>query len=392
MIATGYYQSIVVGVDGILRAWGEDNTRYVSLYFGGRSVPAIRLTGDISDTNQNAVPDSWESANLGDLVHNVGDDSDGDGISDYREYLLGTRVDSVDSNGDGFYDGVDPYGYYGGIAPTLSLIGGDKQYAYVGQYIALPLDAASWNSAGTLPLLNAPIAFTVKYGGGLLANATSDTFKFPLLVQSTDVDGSARAFYKHSSTPNVESHILVTAGASQKTFITTSVAVGDSDSNGLTDMSEYVNAGRIGLTAEAYNIQVRLKAMGLFRTSTAAAAASHLSTYLYAPGGPCPTVDVVQALIEISGKFHNLGELALAKIAADKAIEVGAGIIDGSAGLSTDRRADVVAAFGVLCENVRFDYGAAKTHYESAATLKPSVTLNRIRAKIAERKQQQAGN
>lgn len=138
--------------------------------------------------------------------------------------------------------------YYNGATPTVSLLGGDNQYTYVSEFNAVPFDVAIWNTAGTEPLVNAPVSFSVTQGGGVLAATTNSTTS-SLLRLYTDADGTVQLFYKQPSSANIVSHILMTAGAAQLTLTSTSVSAGDSDSNGLPDLWEYIHYGHIGVSS-----------------------------------------------------------------------------------------------------------------------------------------------
>ena len=76
-------------------------------------------------------------------------DADGDGISDVEELSSGT----------------DPQDYYNGVAPVLTLLSGDAQYAQAGEVLPEPLVVRATRQDGT-PLANAPLAFKIKSQGG----------------------------------------------------------------------------------------------------------------------------------------------------------------------------------------------------------------------------------
>ena len=76
------------------------------------AVSATRPAGLSSDGD--ALPDEWEVAHFGGLGQDGSGDADGDGLSDFDEFRLGTDPMSVDSDGDGMPDlweaehGLDP--------------------------------------------------------------------------------------------------------------------------------------------------------------------------------------------------------------------------------------------------------------------------------------------
>lgn len=64
------------------------------------------ITNAIDDDNDN-LPDAWEQYFFGGTGQNGFDDFDGDGLSNYEEYIAGTDPTSADQDQDGVVDGVD---------------------------------------------------------------------------------------------------------------------------------------------------------------------------------------------------------------------------------------------------------------------------------------------
>lgn len=221
-IAAGDAASFAVRDDGRLWAWGDVSSLFDKL---GLKVAATRLKPSAADSDQDGVSDAWEMAHYGDLTSRGVSDADNDGLTDVREAALGTDPADADSDADGLPDAVDafPLDYYNGVGPTLTIVGGDNQVVAPGEFTPLALDVGVWSAAGTSPLVNAPVTFSVSSGGGLLS-ATVNGVTAPTLALRTDADGTAQAYYQHPSAPGTESVVTVAAGGQEVQFHTFSDA------------------------------------------------------------------------------------------------------------------------------------------------------------------------
>ncbi len=222
-IAAGDEVTALVKADGTLWAAGDGAVFDWDTLALRRS--AIRLVGNATDADGDGLNDAWELAHFGSLSRNGAADADGDGLTDIRESLVGTDPLVADTDGDGKMDSADiaPLDYYDGVAPTLAIVAGDNQVAAPGEFTPLSLDVGVWNRAGTEPLVNAPVTFSVTAGGGKLATAIGGTLSDTLTLRS-DNDGSAQAFYKHPSTPATNSTVTVTAGSAGVQFHTSTTS------------------------------------------------------------------------------------------------------------------------------------------------------------------------
>lgn len=254
-IDVGTHHSVATRANGTVWVWGTVNTSG-QLGFSPHRIKraAIRLSANAGDSDQDGMDDAWEIQYFGNLSHTGYVDSDGDGLTDIEEFARGSDPTHANADGDLFSDFADPFpnDYYNGLTPLLGVIGGNNQTGTAGQFNAQPFDVAVWNSAGTVPLVNAPVVFTVTQGGGSLATINiGNPTVFTSGTVRTDVDGTAQAYYKQPATGGIQSLVTVTAGAATAlVFQTQSTAtVADSDGDGLLDAWELQYFGNLAQTA-----------------------------------------------------------------------------------------------------------------------------------------------
>ena len=184
------------------------------------------------DSDSNSLPDWWELEYLGSLGNSTTADPDGDGLTNLQEYQQGS----------------DPTNYYSQgaitITPTLTLISGNNQTSAPGQLTAYPLVLGL--SHGGTPLVNAPVAFNVTSGGGLLlALAGSGASSFNTV---TDASGHAQVYYQNPAAAGTASTIGASAGG-QSTSFTSSTSVADGTFDAPTNLAAtYPSATEVDLT------------------------------------------------------------------------------------------------------------------------------------------------
>jgi alpha-tubulin suppressor-like RCC1 family protein len=170
-----------------------------------------------------SLPDWWQLQYFGQTGVDANGDSDGDGVSNFQEYLAGS----------------DPTDYYNWVEPTIVKTSGDRQCGAANTFLPQPLQVHVVNSLGAV-LVNAPVTFSVQWGGGVLATATNSSQLSTTLSLRTDTNGNASLYYQLGASASTQ--IDVTAGLSNVTF---SAAL-DSDGNGLADDWEIQYFGNIG--------------------------------------------------------------------------------------------------------------------------------------------------
>jgi PKD repeat protein len=135
------------------------------------------------DDDNDGMPDVWETTyGLNPLnAEDANLDSDGDGLTNLQEYLVGTNPANADSDGDGVTDGQDPYPTE---APTLTLSTNSL------------LSDESAEVALTVSYLNAP-SIVIEQVVDVDQNGTADAGE-PVIRSFTVTDGTA------SINPNIQ--------------------------------------------------------------------------------------------------------------------------------------------------------------------------------------------
>ncbi|PTY02776.1 hypothetical protein DB347_22780 [Opitutaceae bacterium EW11] len=145
----------------------------------------------------------------------------------------------------------------------------------------------------------------------------------------------------------------------------------------------------------AHNGRVTDAAVVLFQDGKSADALTYLRTNLRPePGSGVTTTEValVQQLAEVSGRFYNQRQLALAQGAAQQALIEAEPILKGTCAVPSPRKASLYSSLGLLSETVLLDLESAQVLYEAAASLEPSDPLNNARKRgVAEKLRRKAG-
>lgn len=159
--------------------WQPNHSFYLSVVNEGNvgSTYSFAMNGRLlseDDEDGDDLPDWWERAYL-DLSATRNGDSDGDGLSNYEEFELGTRPDVLDTDGDGMPDGWE---VEFGLNPLVDDAAGDLDgdgSSNLAEYLA-----------GTNPDDETDISVIYGYLSPSRVDVTSDWTEFPTAQSFTD--------------------------------------------------------------------------------------------------------------------------------------------------------------------------------------------------------------
>jgi probable HAF family extracellular repeat protein len=147
-----------------------------------------------------SLPDEWQITNFGYTGINPTADADGDGKTNFDEFLHGT----------------DPNDYYAGQTIRITVLSGDGQAGLAGRFLPAPF-VLKIEDANGHALANAPVAFAVVSGGGGVAAGPGEVAS-QLFETRTDANGVAQASYLQSNGFGVAS--VISASAISRSTIT----------------------------------------------------------------------------------------------------------------------------------------------------------------------------
>lgn len=166
------------------------------------------------NTDSDQLPNSWETTHFGNLSQNGSGDFDGDGVSNAAEFTAGTS----------------PTDYYNGVAPTLTITGGQNQISGPGVMLPQALQVRV-TGALSVPKVNAPVTFSVVGGTNLLVPYTNGLgTAVSQVILRTDADGyvsnpAASVFINQPSQTGVVSKVTATAGSASGEFKATTSGI-----------------------------------------------------------------------------------------------------------------------------------------------------------------------
>jgi hypothetical protein len=155
-----------------------------------------------------AMTPSWQIQNFGNTGVDPDADPDGDGFSNFTEFVNGTN----------------PNDYYNGTAPTLTIVGGGNQVGAPSTLLATPLSISSYFGAN-----NAPVTLSVTSGTAQLAATPTGTpsSSISLRTTSTNMGNVAQVYLKTGASVSDLSTITITAPGYPSSAITTTVGCYD---------------------------------------------------------------------------------------------------------------------------------------------------------------------
>ena len=157
-------------------------------------------------------------------IQRVEADADGDGLDWFMEtFVLGSNPDEVDSDGDGYEDsveigrGTDPTDFFDGSPPVMTIVGGDGQLAWVGQFDDSPVVIQVKNTLGrSVP--NHKVVFSAPFPA-FAASKVTGTSVSATFEAMTNESGYALAFFRQPMTKRTTTvlHVQVQGKAPNST-------------------------------------------------------------------------------------------------------------------------------------------------------------------------------
>jgi alpha-tubulin suppressor-like RCC1 family protein/regulation of enolase protein 1 (concanavalin A-like superfamily) len=149
------------------------------------------------------LPEWWQRYYFGETGIDPGEDGDGDGFTNLEEWENESHPDD----------------YYNGVAPEITIYGGNNQTGYVSAFLGQPLIVRITNAYG-FALANAPVTFAVSSGDGRVAlqNVGSPTLYTTRTVQ-TDAEGFATIYGRGPSAAGT-TVVTVSAGEGEAAVMT----------------------------------------------------------------------------------------------------------------------------------------------------------------------------
>ena len=145
------------------------------------------------------LPEDWQLANFGHIGVEPTADDDGDGRSNFEEFLHDT----------------DPRDYYDGRTPVLEIVSGDHQRGFPSRQLVMPL-VVRVSYAGA-PLANAPVRFFVSAGSAQVSEAAGTLPQATIDVR-TDENGLASAYLLMGAPEQETSLVQVSSGGQNQLF------------------------------------------------------------------------------------------------------------------------------------------------------------------------------
>lgn len=180
---------------------------------GRETFARLRYSAD-GDTNENGLPDRWEWAQFGYLDVDPLEDADGDGQTNYAEWL----------------DATDPLDFYDGATPVIHLACGSSWLVPAGTVSQQQLYVSLFHANGD-PWIHAPVTIAMESGQERLLAGVEASPAASVLVRWTDANGQIRPDTEAvsviaPSTAGARDTIRVNAGRGRAAVLVQSVGTG----------------------------------------------------------------------------------------------------------------------------------------------------------------------
>ena len=192
------------------------------------------------DADKDGMDDAWETANgLNPIVNDRNADRDADGLSNLREFILGTRADRADSDGDGIPDGLEVSLGLNPLAPNPDTTPPTAPTNLAATQVAATSVALAWQPASDNILV---AGYAIYRNGARLAPpalVTATVFTDTGLLENTPFTYEIRAL-------DLAGNVSPPSNA-----VTGTTAIIDQDANGLPDSWERRYFNRTGVDPAA---------------------------------------------------------------------------------------------------------------------------------------------
>ncbi len=181
-------------------AWTTSRTLFP---FAANSKAFVRLRIVEGET----LPDDWQIADFGHTGVDPSGDADGDGRSNFNEFLHGTN----------------PNDYFDGVVPEVAIISGNAQQGDQSSLLPVPFIVRVTQTGQSL--VNAPVRFSVPANSGAFTLSPFENASFDTLTARTNSVGLATVYFRLPAFPSLSITMSVSSGGASALMTASTNAV-----------------------------------------------------------------------------------------------------------------------------------------------------------------------